>query len=191
MAEILFPEVDPITGKINIAVIPMLPYASTAQGAKADTALQSADMAPVAFSGSYADLLNKPSSGPQQFTWHFPGSLLVRSGMAFIVFPSTAIYPGKHIHLLHATAILGTMTAPSTDATANTAAALLVNRAVLQALTIPYNYSGGLIEVSLSALAGSQLNAGDVLSVDITQVPTLPRTTQAGDLTVTVWWEWV
>jgi hypothetical protein len=111
--------------------------------------------------------------------------------MAFIYIPQDSVYTGKRIHLLYVSATLGTVAAPTTDATANTVCALLVNRAVFQALTLAYTNTGGVTSALLGSLAGSTLNPSDVLSVDVTQVPTLPRTTPSGDLTVTVWYEWV
>lgn len=46
-------------------------YATAAQGSKADTAVQPADLATVATSGDYNDLLNKPSGGgSSSFPWN-------------------------------------------------------------------------------------------------------------------------
>ena len=119
---------------------------------------------------------------PTDWSWHFPGELLVRTGLAMLKVPGSGIAPaGKTFLGIALVATLGTRptASPGNDVRIRVAA----NGSTLKELVIP---SGSYSE---QVLIGQTIPSLDMLSVDILQVPS-SAAIKAADLTVQLWWRW-
>ena len=130
-----------------------------------------------------AEFLPPGAGGPQEWSWHFPGTLTVRTGLASRKVPSSGVAPtGTAFTPIRLIATLGTI--PTATTGAKVRARLAANGSTVAEVTI---VSGNMdADVALSAT----VTPGDFLTIDILEVTTTTPVV-AGDLTVALWWGWV